>query len=202
MIPSPFDIAFVPIVVLPSIIFNSSVVMSAPSSISSSVSFKTALPTVNPPPVIIPVVVIVEEPMSMDPKPLVIDPTFSVPTVLNVDKEVNVVLNNVIRELIVVNCSVEPSESRVKNVSLTVGVTLEYSDKSISTVTFPEFPPPLNPDPAVMIVGPPIENCVNVRSVEPTDIDPLVINTNDLFPLSSPLSMHVYVPCTTSLVES
>ena len=60
----------------PDIIFNSAVVTVAPSSISSSASFKAASPTVTEPPLIAPVVVIDEDPTSMFPKPDVMDPEF------------------------------------------------------------------------------------------------------------------------------
>ena len=61
--------------------FNSAVVTVAPSNISSSASSTTALPIVNPPLVITPVVVIVEDPVSIVPNPDVIDPLFNAPVV-------------------------------------------------------------------------------------------------------------------------
>ena len=60
--------------VFPSKIFSSSVVICPPSNISSSDSLIEAEPITNVPPVIEPVVEIVELPISMLPNPLLIAP--------------------------------------------------------------------------------------------------------------------------------
>ena len=66
--------------------------------------------------------------------------------------------NNVANSPVVVNCSLFDDASIVKKLSPLVGVTLEYSVRSIFTVTVPELPPPLSPSPATIFVTPPIEN--------------------------------------------
>ncbi len=66
----------------PSIILSSAVVIFEPSNIYNSVSLSAALPKVIDPALTVPVVVNVEDPMSIAPKPDVIEPEFRAPTVV------------------------------------------------------------------------------------------------------------------------
>ena len=60
--------------------------------------------------------------------------------------------NKVASAAIVVNCSVDPSESNVNNLSPFAGVTSLKFEISTVKVTSPVVPPPLKPTPAVTFV--------------------------------------------------
>ena len=68
------------------------------------------------------------------------------------DADMLVPARRVAKASTVVRCSVEPSESKVRNESPDAGVTALNSETSTFNVTSPLLPPPDNPVPAVIPV--------------------------------------------------
>ena len=110
--------------------------------------------------------------------------------------------NNVANAVVVVNCSVEPSESNVKNESPLAGVTAENSDKSIAKDTAPELPPPDKPAPAVTADISPVSDILNWPSeaLRPEPAIPATKSAIDSFlePLESSASIIAILSAVTS----